>query len=141
MKSSSAPEYRAWINMKSRCNNPNTPSYHRYGGRGIRVCSEWESSFDAFLRDMGRRPSGLHTVERIDGNKGYELGNCRWATRAEQARNLSTNHRMEHGDREVIIAEAAREAGLNPNTVLYRVRRGWTDKQALSLPLQRGRRP
>lgn len=71
--------------MKSRCDDPRNASYRRYGAKGIRVCDRWYD-FMAFVADMGMRPEGK-TLDRIDGDKGYEPGNCRWATRAEQNAN------------------------------------------------------
>lgn len=80
-------EYIAWKAMKARCLNPNHKSYAGYGGRGISICKEWECSFENFFRDMGFRPSELHSVDRIDNDGNYEPSNCRWATKAEQTRN------------------------------------------------------
>lgn len=79
--------YRIWNAMRQRCHNPNQPHYVRYGGRGIRVCDEWRKSFDVFYAHMGDPPSPDHTLDRIDNDRGYEPGNCRWATRSEQQRN------------------------------------------------------
>lgn len=81
------PEYRSWQMMKNRCHNPRARDYAYYGGRGITVCKKWRESFDAFLQDMGRRPSFEHTLDRVDANKNYTPSNCRWATRKTQARN------------------------------------------------------
>ena len=78
--------YGVWQAMKDRCSNPHRIDYHRYGGRGITVCSEWAASFETFLKDMGEPPIGL-TLERENNNVGYCKANCKWATRKEQALN------------------------------------------------------
>jgi len=92
------PEYIAWGSLKARCTNPNTRGYRNYGGRGITVSAEWMNSYEAFLRDMGPRPSAEHSIDRIDNNgpytgpcPEYPNGNCRWATIVEQNRNKRTN--------------------------------------------------
>lgn len=74
--------YNSWISMKTRCNNPNALKYPHYGGRGIKVCEQWQS-FEAFYADMGERPEGL-TLDRINNDGNYEPSNCRWATASEQ---------------------------------------------------------
>ncbi len=128
---STRKEYRAWINMISRCENPNTPGFHRYGGRGIKVCARWRNSFDAFLADMGPRPSPQHSVDRINGDGDYEPANCRWATEKEQKRNICTNRIVEIDGREMTLAEAVERRGLKYNTVLYRILRGKPVAEAL----------
>lgn len=80
---SNTPTYRTWTAMKSRCADPRNASYPAYGGRGISVCERW-LDFEAFLADMGERPSLDHSIDRIDADGNYEPGNCRWLTRAEQ---------------------------------------------------------
>lgn len=85
-----SPEYQAWVDLRHRCRNPKSKTYASYGGRGIRVCGQWDgpNGFQKFLLDMGRRPSPEHSIDRYPDNDGdYEPSNCRWATQAEQNRN------------------------------------------------------
>jgi hypothetical protein len=80
------PTYVSWLKMRERCSNPNCRDWTNYGARGIRVCIEWDESFDQFCEDLGERPPG-RTLERLDVNGNYEPGNVTWATKKEQRAN------------------------------------------------------
>lgn len=84
---SRTPLHHIWTAMLQRCSNPNSQNYHRYGGRGIRVCERW-MDFKNFALDMGPRPKGL-TLDRINNDGNYEPLNCRWTTMAAQTANRS----------------------------------------------------
>lgn len=83
-----SPTFLSWIAMRARCHNPRHAKFPSYGARGIAVCARWRASFEAFLADMGERPKGT-TVDRIDGTRGYEPGNCRWASPKVQGENAN----------------------------------------------------
>ena len=77
--------YDCWVNMRQRCNNPEHPHYHHYGGRGIKHHPDWDV-FENFFMDMGDPPDGL-TLERLDNDKGYSKDNCAWKSMAVQNEN------------------------------------------------------
>ena len=83
--------YKAWRNMISRCRWPNHKCWKWYGGRGIKVNYK---NFDHFLSDAGEAPTESHTIDRIDNDKSYEPGNCRWVTMAEQRKNQFNGSRF-----------------------------------------------
>ncbi|WP_146196850.1 hypothetical protein, partial [Limosilactobacillus reuteri] len=92
--------YKTWCHMKSRCENPNDGSYSDYGGRGIRVCDEWQryALFKKWALKNGfdYRKSGLEqSIDRINVNGNYEPNNCRWADKYVQANNKRNNSYIE----------------------------------------------
>jgi len=86
-------EYGVFKQMHQRCENQAVPNYDDYGGRGIRVCSSWDS-FSVFLADMGRRPSSKHQLDRQNNEGSYGPHNCRWATKQEQMLNTRVTNRQ-----------------------------------------------
>lgn len=125
-------EYKTWAAMKSRCYYPKNISYRNYGGRGIKVCDRWRDSFEAFLEDMGKRPSTRHTLDRIDSNGHYEPSNCRWATYTEQLRNRKTVKLLTFNGATKCIPEWADELGISASKIRARLKRGWTVENALT---------
>ena len=121
-------EYRTWAHLVQRCINPSNAAYALYGGRGVTVDPEWAASFEAFLRDVGHADTPDHTIDRIDNSRGYEPGNCRWATRAEQSRNTRRNIMVDG----VCLKDACQMRGVSYEAAQARLRRGATMVQALS---------
>jgi len=124
--------YKAWANMKSRV-RPNSTSRKYYADRGITVCEWWRIDFRNFLADMGECPDGL-TLDRINNDGNYEPGNCRWATIAEQNRNLRRNRMVVFQGQRMCLADACKLAGMDVNTVLARINKGMDVEEALMLP-------
>lgn len=112
--------------MKRRCYDPRRPNYADYGGRGIRVCVQWQDSFEQFLTDVGHRPGAGYSVERQNVNGDYEPGNVVWATIVEQNRNQRKTRRILFGDAVLSGAEFARIIGRHPKQIYKRLDEGWT---------------
>lgn len=100
-----SPEYRAWLNMKSRCYTTSSNQYEDYGGRGISVVTEWRNSFETFLQDVGNRPSPAHTLDRKNVNKDYSPDNCRWAKYGLQNHNQRLRSGNKSGYRGVCLSK------------------------------------
>lgn len=130
-----SPEYRCWQAIKNRCLNPNVPEFPLYGGRGIRICDEWRDSFEAFLRDVGSKPSRRLSLDRIDPDGHYEPGNVRWATTIEQNRNLRTTVLYEMDGRKQPLGAWADEYGMPREVVNQRISKwSWSLHDALTVP-------
>lgn len=131
--------YRCWASMKTRCTNVNHGSFAKYGAKGITLCEEWKT-FEGFLSDMGKAPSNLHTLDRIDGNKGYFPGNVRWATAKEQNANRK-NSRLITYKGQSLPGDAWDRIVRHPRNTMYTrvVVNGWPVSKALNTPVKRSK--
>jgi hypothetical protein len=129
---SASPEHKIWRGMIDRCRNPKSKYYPGYGGRGIAIDPAWDS-FEAFYRDMGPRPSGKHSIDRIDNNSGYSPVNCRWATWEQQENNRRSCRYVSFDGRSQTITQWARERHIKAATVFTRIRKGSSPEVALGL--------
>ena len=125
--------YKTWAGMMSRCSDANNDRFFDYGGRGISVHARWHK-FEGFLADMGEKPKGS-SIDRINVNGNYEPGNCRWATHTQQARNKRNNRLVTALGQTMCVADWAERTGLRSNTIIDRLKAGWSDHDAVTKPV------
>jgi len=141
------PLYALWLRIKSRCFNAREPGWKNYGGRGIRLASEWTNDFVAFrdwiLANLGPCPAAS-SLDRIDNDGNYEPGNLRWADHSTQMRNTRVTRLITHpvtGETKP-IGEWADMTGLKTATIENRISRlGWSITEALATPARDWGRP
>lgn len=113
--------YKIWAGIKARCSRPSHPSYKDYGAKGIGMWDRWAADPERFIADVGHPPSPQHSMDRIDNSKGYEPGNVRWATAAEQAVNKTNNVFVAYRGQRMTISQMVRaiadECGLPPRRI------------------------
>ena len=131
--------YKKYCGMKERCHNPNYLYYHRYGGRGIKVCKEWKESFEAFAKwayENGYDDSKTgyeQTLDRIDNDKDYCPENCRWATQKEQVKNRSNSTHIIYNGEDLNCTEFARKYNIDSEAfVRRRHRKGQSPEQIIT---------
>ena len=125
--------YKIHTDMKRRCTNKNTIGFHRYGGRGITYTPEWES-YKAFRNWALANGYEDHlTLDRIDNDRNYEPGNCRWVSREVQANNRSDNVRIRWNGKEMNLKEWAKELDIKYSTLYSRIQdHGWSIEDAFT---------
>jgi hypothetical protein len=137
--------YLRWQNMKARCHTTSNKDYCRYGAKGITVCDRWrfgengESGFALFLADMGMPPFEHASLDRIDPYKGYSPDNVRWATLEDQTRNKRNLTWLEIDGVSKPLCEWAREVGIGPKTIHYRLKQGVPPREAVFSPPDKAR--
>ena len=124
--------YKVWNTMKQRCNDPNGKEYHRYGGRGIRVCDEWltYTNFRDWAMENGYDKNAAYgkcTLDRIDNDGNYEPSNCRWISLAEQCNNRVSRHTYTYRGETLTISEWSKRTGIAFHTLFYRIKKGWDE--------------
>jgi hypothetical protein len=119
------PIYRAWVNARGRCRNPRHRVYSDYGGRGITFSAEWDN-FEVFYSELRDGWFPDSQLERIDNNKGYEPGNCKWATVDEQQNNKRNNVKLDTPDGVMTIEQASVFYNLTRSAITHRRRAGKT---------------
>jgi hypothetical protein len=136
-----APLYHLWQTVKDRVNNPRNPNY---GGRGVTMYGPWSADFLLFeeyiATQLGDKPTERHSLDRIDVERGYEPGNLRWASPAEQARNRRCNVLITVEDETLCVSDWAQRLGVTPQTVFQRLKLGWSERDAVTTPARRRRR-
>lgn len=134
---SNSPAYYSWSSARSRCNNPKDKQYFRYGGRGITFCERW-NDFANFLDDMGERPSGKFSLDRIDSNGNYEPNNCRWAVPIQQSSNRRRSVLITFEGKTTPLSVLCRRLGLNYQAMYRRiVTWKWDAHKAFTIPVRK----
>lgn len=134
---SRTPEFRVWMSMLDRCQNPQSQPYRHYGGRGIKVCERWQD-FENFFADMGNRPSPKYSLDRIDNDGDYRPDNCRWATMKEQNSNRRSNQNITYNGQTHTIREWTLITGITYNTLWGRIFKShWSIDRALTEQIHR----
>ncbi len=138
--------YGVWLSMKNRCYNEHSKCYHRYGGRGIGICDEWRSNFEAFYNwaiQTGydeNAPKGTCTLDRRDNDADYSPDNCRWRTQKQQCNNTAFNLYLEYNGERHTLSEWSQITGIGSSTIESRLMRyKWSVEKALTTPVRRGR--
>lgn len=134
--------YKIWSSMRGRCHYKYIHGYERYGGRGIKVCQEWEENFMNFYNwsiNNGYRDD--LTIDRINFNGNYEPSNCRWVTKKEQARNTKSNHNITYKGETHCLKEWSEILGINYGTLKGRIqKRKWNIEKAFTEPIHEEKR-
>ena len=130
--------YRSWTSMRNRCNWKKDKEYKHYGGRGIKVCDEWQNNFEPFMEwALSNGYDDTLTIDRIDVNGNYEPDNCRWITRKEQNNNMTSNVRLTHNGVTHNLTEWSKITEISYSTLQGRIRRGWKTEDILFKPINK----
>lgn len=127
--------YRIWHMMLHRCHNKDDGRYNSYGGRGIKVCDDWNDFTNFYNWSLANGYESHLTIDRIDNDGDYCPENCRWATQKEQQNNRSNNHNIEYNGKKLTCQQWAERTGIKESTIRFRLSKGWSAEQALCTPV------
>jgi hypothetical protein len=128
--------YNIWTNMKTRCSNPNYEMFNSYGGKGISLCSEWESFENFKLWSLSHGYNEKLTIDRIDNSNGYNPDNCKWSTMKQQQNNRTNNHLVKFNGEILTLKQWSEKLNISYPTLLGRFYRGWSATKALTTPIR-----
>ena len=132
--------YRIWKHMRNRCNNKNNEAYHNYGGRGIKVCGEWNDYLVFKKWAIANGYNDSLTIDRIDVNGDYEPLNCRWVTRKQQNHNQRKNIILTYRGVSKTASQWADDLGMTRSCIYHRIERGWDVKKIIETPQRKMRK-
>lgn len=131
--------YKKWASIHTRCKSKKCQYFHRYGGRGIRVCDRWndfvnfkDDMYESYLKHVDKYGETNTSLDRIDNDGDYCPENCRWATLKEQANNRCTNVFLEFNGERMTIMEWTKKLGVKRDLLYSRRKLGWSTKKILT---------
>lgn len=129
--------HKIWSSMHERCERKSHEHFDCYGGRGIKVCEEWNDygKFREWALNNGYKEN--LTLDRIDVNGDYCPENCRWADWTTQQNNKRNNHNLTYRGQTKTIAEWSRVTGINKTTIRARLISGWCVEDVLNKPVRK----
>lgn len=131
--------YTIWENMINRTTNSKSKDYKNYGGRGITVCQEWKNFLNFKEWALNNGYSEELTIDRMENDKGYSPDNCRWADRETQDNNKRQTIMLLYKGKMQSAEQWAKEYNINRSTLIHRLNRGMSIKEALETPIKGGK--
>lgn len=131
--------YTIWKSMRERCACPSQNRYQNYGGRGIKVCQEWDDYLTFKEWALNNGYDNELTIDRIDVNGNYEPSNCRWVTSKQQSNNKTNNRYITYNGETKTMAEWSEIIGVKAGTIWSRLNKGWSIDEALTTPVNQRR--
>lgn len=131
------PLYKRWINIKNRCQNPNSKSFEGYGNIGVTLCPEWQdyNNFYNWCVENGYRHE--LQLDRKDVYEGYSPSNCRFITPKENINNRKCTIKIKVFGMEMSLSDAVDKFGIDYKTLYSRVKSGWPHEKAVSTPVKK----